>query len=216
MSWEAASAALDSVGAIPLMAVVLSFTRGDSGLRSLWTKVKANAAARAAGHTKKRYRGLDQAPKYVAPTLTYLLGHDYGFKTEQQVSLLTLEGRAVVPYTGYDKHVSLLQHGARIGAAKLWYDQPRKQFYLLVSLELEVDDPPPTQHQRIVGVDVGQRYLAVATDTQNHTAFFPGAQIRAQADQYARLRKRLQRKGTRSATRRLVVITVYTIGVYCG
>jgi putative transposase len=41
---------------------------------------------------------------------------------------------------------------------------------------------------------------------KNHAAFFPGAQLRAQADHYARLRKRLQHKGTRSATRRLVVI----------
>ena len=30
---------------------------------TVWTKVKANAAARAAGHTKQRYRGLDQPPK---------------------------------------------------------------------------------------------------------------------------------------------------------
>jgi putative transposase len=178
--------------------------------KALWTKVKANAAARAAGHTKKRYRGLDQAPNYVSPTLTYQLGHDDGFKTEQRVSLLTLDGRVIVPYTGYTPHVALIQHGAHIGAAKLWYDKPRKQFYLLVSLEIEVADPTPETHQRIVGVDVGQRYLAVVTDMQNHTAFFPGAQIRAQiraqADHYARLRKRLQRKGTRSATRRLVVI----------
>jgi putative transposase len=174
--------------------------------KTLWTKVKANAAARAAGHTKKRYRGLDQPPKYVAPTLTYQLGHDYGFKTNQQVSLLTLQGRVSVPYTGYVKHVALIQHGARIGAATLWYDKPHKQFYLLVSLEMEVADPAPESHQRIVGVDVGQRYLAVATDMQNHVTFFPGAQVRAKADHYARLRKRLQRKGTRSATRRLVVI----------
>jgi putative transposase len=46
-----------------------------------WTTVKTNAAARAAGHSKKRYRGLDQAPTYASPTLTYQLGHDYGFKT---------------------------------------------------------------------------------------------------------------------------------------
>jgi putative transposase len=39
--------------------------------QALWTKVKANAAARAAGVTKGRYRGLDQAPRYVSPTLTY-------------------------------------------------------------------------------------------------------------------------------------------------
>jgi putative transposase len=174
--------------------------------KALWTTVKANAAARATGQTKKRYRGLDQAPTYVSPTLTYQLGHDYGFKTEQQVSILPLDGRVIVPYTGYARHVALIQHGARLGAAKLWYDKPRKQFYLLVSLEVEVADPSPATHQRIVGVDVGQRYLAVATDMQNHTAFFPGKEVRAKADHYARLRKRLQRKGTRSATRRLVVI----------
>ena len=31
--------------------------------KALWTKLKANAAARAAGHTKKRYRGLNQPPQ---------------------------------------------------------------------------------------------------------------------------------------------------------
>jgi putative transposase len=39
--------------------------------KTLWTKVQANAAARAAGHTKQRYRGLDQAPRSISPTLTY-------------------------------------------------------------------------------------------------------------------------------------------------
>jgi IS605 OrfB family transposase len=168
--------------------------------------VKANAAARKVGHTKKRYKGLDQPPKYASPTLTYQLGHDYSFKTGQQVSILTLEGRVILPYTGYTRHVALLQHGAHLGAAKLWYDKPHQQFYLLVSLDIAVADPTPEQYQRVVGVDVGQRYLAVATDTQNKTAFFPGKATRAKADHYARLRKRLQRKGTRSATRLLIVI----------
>jgi IS605 OrfB family transposase len=149
---------------------------------------------------------LDQAPRYIAPTLTYQFGHDYGFKTERRVSLLTLKGRVILPYTGYERHVALIQRGARVGAAKVWYDKPHKQFYLLVSLEIVVADPLPERHQRIVGIDVGQRYLAVATDTQNRIMFFPGAGARANADHYARLRKRLQHKGTRSATRRLIVI----------
>lgn len=103
-----------------------------------------------------------------------------------------------------------IQHGTplgvTLGAAKLWYDKPYKRFYLLVSPEIEGAAPTPEAHQRIVGVDVGQRYLAVATDTQNTTTFYPGQAVRAQADHFARLRKRLQQKGTRSATRRLVVI----------
>src|SRR5215469_8887209 len=53
--------------------------------KTLWTKVKQNAAHRKAGISKKRYKGLDQPPKYVSPTLTYQLRHDYSFKTGQRV-----------------------------------------------------------------------------------------------------------------------------------
>src|SRR5215467_3238736 len=86
--------------------------------KTLWTKVKQNAAHRKAGHTKKRYKGLDKPPKYVSPTLTYNFHRDYSLKEDHQVSILTLDGRVIVPYTGYDQHVALLQHGAHIGAAK--------------------------------------------------------------------------------------------------
>jgi IS605 OrfB family transposase len=100
----------------------------------------------------------------------------------------------------------LLQEGAAIGAAKLWYDTQRKTFYLLVSLHLTLPDPAPEEQSEIVGVDIGQRYLAVATDVQNRTVFYSGKESRAKADHYARLRKRLQRKGTRSTKRRLRAI----------
>jgi putative transposase len=175
--------------------------------KTLWTKVKQNTAARKGGLTKKRYRGLDQPPKYVSPTLTYNYHRDYSLKPHQQVSILTLQGRVVIFYTAYAKHLALMQHGAHIGAAKLWYDKPRKQFYLLVTLVHDVTEPTPETHQHVVGVDVGQRYLAVTAQLDNGACFYSGKQTRAKADHYARLRKRLQHKGTRSATRRLVVIS---------
>src|SRR6266446_1727724 len=50
--------------------------------KTLWTKVKQNAAQRKAGITKKRYKGLDQAPKYVSPTLTYNYQRDYSLKAD--------------------------------------------------------------------------------------------------------------------------------------
>ncbi len=174
--------------------------------KTLWTKVKQNAAQRKAGITKKRYKGLDQPPKYVSPTLTYQLGHDYSFKTEHRVSILTLQGRVILPYTAYSKHVTMIQQDTPIGAAKLWYDKARKQFYLLVSLEIEVADPTPETHTSVAGVDVGVRYLAVTSTTKGACAFHTGKSIVPKANHYARLRKRLQKKGTRSATRRLVVI----------
>jgi putative transposase len=175
--------------------------------KTLWTKVKQNAAQHKAGVTKKRYKGLDQAPKFVSPTLTYQLGHDYSFKTEQRVSILTLQGRVLLPYTGYREHVALIEHGAHIGAAKLWYDKHKKQFYLLVSLDVEVAEPTDASHTSVVGVDVGIRYLAVTATTRGKQSFHSGKRMVPKANHYARTRKRLQRKGTRSATRRLVIIS---------
>ncbi|HEX9133042.1 MAG TPA: transposase [Ktedonobacteraceae bacterium] len=175
--------------------------------KTLWKKVQHSAAQRKAGVTRKRYKGLDKPPKYVSPTLTYQLGHDYSFKTDERVSILTLQGRAIIPYTGYDQHVALIHQGAHIGAAKLWYDKPNKQFYLLVSLEVEVADPTPDTQTSVVGVDVGIRYLAVTATTRGEQSFHSGRRVVPKANHYARLRKRLQRKGTRSATRRLVVIS---------
>jgi predicted transposase len=174
--------------------------------KGLWTKLKQNLEHRRNKRTKKHFKGLDKAPKYVSPTLTYNYVRDYRFKTEQRVSIMTLQGRIILGYKGYNPHVALIQHGATIGAARLWYDKPHKQFYLLVSLEVEVADPSPTVQQHVIGVDVGQRYLATIATTDNKSSFYSGKVVRAKADHYARLRKRLQRKGTRSATRRVITL----------
>src|SRR6266571_3812867 len=172
--------------------------------KALWTKVKQNAALRKAGKTKKRYKALDKAPKYVTPTLTYQHRKDYSFKAGQHLSILNLSGRVIVPYGGYHEHVALIAKGAHIGAAKLWYDKPKKHFYLLVSLEVEVAEPTPDTH---IGVAVGVRYLAVTTTTKGDHSFYSGKRVVPKANHYARLRKRLQKKGTRSATRRLVQVS---------
>ena len=174
--------------------------------KALWTRAKAHAAAVQDGATKKRFTGLDKAPTYAAPTVTYNEGRDYSFKRDGRVSVMSLEGRIVVPYSGYNKHTALIRGSATIGAAKLWYDRPKKRFYLLVSLSIEIPDPSPTSLTGVGGVDVGQRYLAVTSNTRGRAAFHRGKEPRQKANHLARVRKRLQQKGTRSATRRLVAI----------
>jgi putative transposase len=174
--------------------------------KALWTKAKKNAEARHLGDTKRRFKGVDEAPKYVSPTLTYSYGRDYSLKDGQRVSLLTVIGRLILPYQGYHTHLALLQAGATIGTGKLWYDQSKKRFYLLIALEVAIPDPTPESQQQIVGVDVGQRYLATVATLGNGAQFYSGKQVRAKADHYARIQKRLQQKGTRSATRRRIAI----------
>jgi putative transposase len=175
--------------------------------KGLWTKLRKNIEHRKAGYTKKRFKGLDKPPKYVSPTVTYNYKRDYSFKPDQQVTIATLNGCIKISYHGFHRHIALIQHGATFGAAKLWYDKPHKQFYLLVTLELDIADPTPEVQQIVVGIDVGQRFLATTAPLTEEQQFFSGKAVRAKADHYARLRKRLQRKGTRSATRRLIAIS---------
>ncbi len=103
--------------------------------------------------------------------------------------------------------LALIKSDAEIGAARLWYDKPKKQFYLLVSLEFETADPILETYTGVVGVDVGVRYLAVTATRSGDESFYTGKRVVSNANHYARLRKRLQKKGTRSAKRRLVAIS---------
>ncbi len=171
--------------------------------KGLWTKLKKNAEHRQARITKKRFKGLDRPPKYSSPTVQYTYERDYTFQCDSRVSIGTLNGRMSVLYQGYNQHIALIRAGARIGDAKLWYDKPKKTFYLLVSLTIEKPDPTPESYTEVVGVDVGIRYLAVTSTSTGKAGFHSGKRTRHKANHYARLRKRLQQKGTRGAKRRL-------------
>ena len=56
-------------------------------------------------------------------------------------------------------------------------------------------DPTPARQHQIVGIDVGSRYLATVATLDNGAEFYSGKEIRAKADHYARLQKRLEPKG---------------------
>lgn len=175
--------------------------------KGLLTKLKQNKEAIHKGWTKKRFKGLDAPPKYTSRTCTLNYLRDFTFKEGYQISIITLSGRITVSYSGYSNHLELIKSGAKIGAAKIWYSKSSKTYYLLVSLELALPEIKPTDLRRVVGVDVGRRYLAVATDVQNKTQFFSGKETIYKANRYQRARKTLQQKGTRSATRRLIALS---------
>jgi len=171
--------------------------------RTLWAKVKQNSQHREQGKTKKRYKGLDKPPQFVSRTCNLNYGRDFSF-VKQGISLISLQGRIKVSYSGYQKHLDLIKSGqTKVKGAKIYYTSSNKNYYLLVSLEIEKPDIQPVDIKRISGVDVGQRYLAVETDIQNQVSFYNGKSTIHKANHYQRRRKSLQRKGTRSAKRRL-------------
>jgi IS605 OrfB family transposase len=182
--------------------------------KTLWTTTKKNAKDRKLGNTKRVYRGLDNAPKFSSRTAVFQSYRDFTFKTDQRVSIITLNGRITISYKGWAKHINLIQEPTtHIGGAKLFYDKTKHTYYLLVSIEVEIEPATPTN---TVGVDLGQRYLAVATDTANNTLFVPGGQCVQRARKYHSARQSLQQKkkanhkngrGTRSVTKRLISVS---------
>lgn len=156
--------------------------------KAQWSKFRQNQQAREQSQRKKRNKGLDKPQRFTSRTCTLNYQRDYSFKTEQRVSLITLSGRIVVNYSGYNEHLEWIQNGAKIGAAKIYYNRSSKTYYLLVSLEIDLPDLQPEDVNKVSGVDVGQRYLAVKAGIDNHSQFFSCREIRHQANRYHKAR----------------------------
>jgi IS605 OrfB family transposase len=115
------------------------------------------------------------------------------WKGLDRVSILTLTGRQVIPVVldGY--------HRARLnrirGQADLTYRDG--QFYLAVVVE--VPEPPPFAPDDRLGADLGIRNLAADSDGETYW----GGQVHGLRQRQAKLRQRLQKKGTKSAKRLL-------------
>jgi hypothetical protein len=154
-------------------------------------------------HQETRKAAWTSLPRTVLQPSSIPDAQDYTFQCDSRVSVGTLHGRISIPYQGYDKHIARIRQGATIGDAKLWYGRQKKQFYLLVSLSIDVSEPTCEQFTEVVGVDAGIRYLAVTSTSTGKAGFHSGKRTRHQANHYARLRKRLQHKGTRGAKSRL-------------
>ena len=115
------------------------------------------------------------------------------WKGLEAVSLITLEGRQLIP--------------VRIGDyQKARMDRVRGQadlilvkgiFYLCVVVE--VAEESPYDPKGVLGVDLGIKYLAVDSDGEMHS----GEQVNQTRDKLDSLKARLQSKGTKSAKRHL-------------
>ena len=190
--------------------------------KTLWTTTKKAASRRKAaldrraaggtGRLPKLYKGLESPPVFKALTLEYQYGRDWSLKKDRRVSLMTLAGREIISFDGWNRHIEDLgNEKTEIGSAKLWYQKAKKQWYLLVAYTVERPGFKAADFKQVVGVDVGQRYHAVTkvinSDDAPPAIMYGSQAHRRKADQYQYLRTKLQAKGTRAAKRRLVSVS---------
>jgi IS605 OrfB family transposase len=175
-----------------------------STFKTLWTRAKQHKENRKKGWTRERYNGLGKPPQFKSKTAILFYRNDYSWAKNQTVSVTTLDGRIKLKYSGYQNHLNLIKAGSHCGAAKLWYDRSSKQWYLIVSIELQKPDVDLASLRKVKGIDVGQRNLLVSVDSEGRVLFKKGGLVKAKCRHYAKVRSGLQEKGTRSAKRSLV------------
>ncbi len=115
------------------------------------------------------------------------------WKGIEHVSLLTLDGRAIIPVR-FGPYQAARRDRVR-GQADLVYRDG--QFFLYCTLD--VPEPPPGWPDDYLGLDLGIVNLAVDSDGRQHS----GAAVERQRRIYAHRRRNLQRKGTKAARRKL-------------
>ncbi len=115
------------------------------------------------------------------------------FKGLLTVSLLTIQGRVLVPFqVGRNLQARM---DAIKGQADLIYR--KSTFYLAVTIDRP--EPPPDETQGTLGVDLG--IVNLATDSTGES--FSGEAIEANRKRHHALRQRLQKRGTKDAKRHL-------------
>ena len=77
------------------------------------------------------------------------------------------------------------------------------EYYFHLSVEKEVPDVDLSKAKKFMGVDIGLNYVAVASTTDLECGFFDGGIIKHIRHMFVNMRRRLQKKGTRSAKRML-------------
>lgn len=109
------------------------------------------------------------------------------------VSIWTLGGREEMLFSTGPKQLELLKF--QRGESDLVY--LRGKFYLLATCD--IPEPTPEDVEGFLGVDFG--IAQIATDSEGRT--YSGSHIKSVRHRHRRLRTRLQRKGTKSAKRKL-------------
>ena len=143
-------------------------------------------------------------PVFRKPQLDLVWNRDYSLHPQTNLfSVNTLRGRLKVPFCakGYEESFS---DSYRFGTARLVRKQGK--YYLYVSVTGEKPELERSEVTRVVGIDRGIRFLAVAYDSDGGTKFFRRNTVKQKRAHYKALRRELQKVGTPSSRRRLKAI----------
>jgi putative transposase len=156
------------------------------------SRMKATEALKGVFAKQKKYI---TCPKSKLCSVRYDKNSYTLFLDRKQVSLLTISGRkryAIIIPEYYQELFKIWKNTSADLCVK------NNAVYLHIVFEKDITDTQP--NGRLIGIDRGINNIAVVSTNK----FFGGGQVKNTANRYRRLRKKLQKKGTKSAKRHLV------------
>ena len=160
---------------------------------------KDNHGKEIPNYIRKDLTFLWQTIEFKRPQLDLVRNRDYSFK-DDVLSLNTLNGRILVKVHNLSQN-PYFDGSWTLGTGKVV--RSGKHWFFHVAVSKEVPDFDLDQLQHVVGIDRGLRQIITAYDEKGKTRFVNGKSITKKRQHYAKLRARLQAKGTKSAKRRL-------------
>ena len=160
---------------------------------------KDNHGKNVPNHITKDLKFLNKPIKFKRPQLNLVRNRDYSFK-DNILSMNTINGRIKVKVYGLSKN-PYFDGSWKLGTGKVV--RSGKHWFFYVSVSKNVNNFELTRLKHLVGIDRGLRQIITSYDETGQTRFVNGCFISKKRKHYAKLRARLQAKGTKSAKRRL-------------
>lgn len=139
------------------------------------------------------------------PQTDLVRNRDYSFVDDGQVLSINTLGKRTKCTFESEHFAEYIDGSYQLGTAKLV--ELKGLWYLHIPVTKAVEDFQKENVRHVVGIDRGLRFLTVSYDEQGKTEFVSGKKIAAKRHKFQEVRRQLQSKGTKSAKRRLKVIS---------
>lgn len=135
---------------------------------------------------------------YKSPKAIYSYGRDYSFLDNKKViSLNTIDKRIKTPFKVNNYFKKYLTKDWKFGSLEIV--KAKNNYYAHIAVSKEEQEKTTTEFQNIIGIDVGQNFIATTYDSKGKIRFYKGRHLKDMRVKYKHLRKQLQEKGTHNA-----------------
>lgn len=135
----------------------------------------------------------------------YSYGRDYSFLNNgKTISINTIDKRIKTPFKVPSNFNKYLDGSWSFGSMEIVKNN--NKYYAHITVNKEVEELDIAKYDNVIGIDLGQNFLATINDSKGMVKFYKGRYLKDVRAKYKYLRKQLQEKGTHNAHNKIVSI----------